>query len=119
MQAFGSQIGSEIKLQWVDLNLVSSYLNIDDLGIATCTGTTKQGSSDNTCKLVMNLQKQNEKKGWDTIATWSKDGTTRCIKETRKAVTKGTYRLTVIGKVYDSKGNFIESGSEISVNKTY
>jgi|GEM_PF-2192583 len=52
-------------------------------------------------------------------ATWTKEGTTKCVNTTYKTVSKGTYRLSITGKVYNSYGNFIESGTTNSISKMY
>jgi len=108
----------EISPSYVSLMGVSSYLDIDSLGIATCTAKVSQRLSDGSCEMIMKLQKLNSG-DWDTIATWSKEGTTACVSTKYRAVSSGTYRLYVIGKAYDSSGNFIESGTVYSINVTY
>lgn len=113
-----SNIDIEVTPQWVNLKSVSSYLEIDNLGIATCIGRVSHSSVGGTCKLIMNLQKFSNNQ-WNTIYTWTTVGDSYSYNEAYRAVTKGTYRLVVTGIVYDSNGNFIESGSATSINKKY
>jgi len=109
----------EITPMWINLMTLSASIKIDSLGIATCTSNMTQSLSDGTSKLIMNLQKLNSDNNWVTIATWTKEGSMKCINSTYRAVSKGTYRLSATGKVYDSSGNFIESGTTNSISKTY
>lgn len=116
--AYADKIDTEITPLWTNLNSVTSSLSIDSYGIATCDGTMVHNKSGGTCILVMNLQKYSNN-AWSTITTWTAEGNLSCYNEEYRAVTRGTYRLVVTGKVYDSYGNFIESGSATSISKTY
>lgn len=108
----------EISLRYVNLMTLGTAFTIDSLGIASCGGNMTQSLSDGSCKLIINLQKQTSS-GWDTIKTWTKEGIMKCINVQYRAVSSGTYRLYVIGKVYDSSGDFVESSTVYSPTKTY
>ncbi len=108
----------EISPRYISLMSIASGLDIDSLGIAECKANMSHRSSDGSCKLTMKLQKSNSS-SWSTIATWSKEGTYTCENSKLRAVSSGTYRLCVIGKVYDSSGNFVESETIYSPTKTY
>ncbi len=43
----------------------------------------------------------------------------KCANEQFRAVSKGTYRLSVTGKVYNSSGNLIETETINSISRTY
>nr|WP_312576498.1 hypothetical protein [Sedimentibacter sp.] len=109
----------DISPMWTNLITLGTTLSIDSSGQATCTGNMTQNLTDGTCILVMNLQKLDSNNSWNTIATWTKKGSTKCVNTTYKNISKGTYRLSLTGKVYNSYGNFIESGTINSINKTY
>lgn len=109
----------EISPMYINLKSLSASFDIDSLGITTCGGNLVQILSDGSCELIMNLQKLNSDKSWDTIATWTKEGTTKCSNVQYRAVSRGTYRLSVTGKIYNSSGTFIESGTAYSLTITY
>jgi len=120
LQATAAESGTiDISPMWTNLITLGTTLSIDSSGKATCTGNMTQNLSNGTCVLVMNLQKLDSNNTWYTIATWTKEGTTKCVNTTYKTVSKGTYRLSVTGKVYNSYGNFIESGTTNSISKIY
>ncbi|MGD9569516.1 MAG: hypothetical protein AB7V48_14595 [Sedimentibacter sp.] len=121
MQAYASdeKIAGEISPMYINLMSLSSYLDIDKLGIAACTANLTQSLSDGSCKLIMNLQKLDSDGKWSTIATWTKEGVMKCVNSQYRAVSRGKFRLSVTGEVYDSNGNFIESGVVNSITKTY
>ena len=89
---------------------ISAYLKINSSGTATCSSDMIQRLSDGSSELVMNLQKLNSGK-WTTIATWTNKGLIECSNIASKNVTKGTYRLSVTGKVYDNSRNFTETAT--------
>lgn len=94
-------------------------LEIDSLGIATCEGILTHRLYDGSCELTMKLQKLGTDKSWNTIATWSAEGTTKCSDYQYKAVSRGTYRVAVTAKVYNSSGSLVETQSVYSITDTY
>lgn len=120
-QAFAStqDVDSEISPMYIHLMTLSSSLDIDKLGIATCTAKLVQNLSDGSSELIMNLQKLNADNTWSSVHIWTKTGEKTCSDSQYKLVSKGTYRLFVTSKIYDSDGKFVESGTIYSINRTY
>lgn len=119
LAATNEKIPKEISPMYINLMSISAYMEIDESGLARCTSNLTQSLSDGTSELVMKLQKLNSYDRWETIATWTKEGTMKCTNVTYRQVTKGTYRLSTTGVVYDSSGSFIESDTVNSISKTY
>jgi hypothetical protein len=121
MQAYAAdeKPAGEISPMYINLMSLSSHLDIDKLGIAGCTANLTQSLSDGSCKLIMNLQKLDSDEKWSTIATWTKEGVMKCANVQYRAVSRGKFRLSVTGEIYDNNGNFIESGTVNSITKTY
>jgi len=111
--------GTIIRPMYTNILYLGATLEIDSLGIATCSGTITQNISEGSCELVMKMQKLDTDKSWDTIATWTKEGLGRSSDTQYRAVSRGTYRIYVTGKVYNSSGTLIETQTAYSVTKTY
>ena len=82
----------------------------ESTGIASCSGSI---TTRNTypVKVDVHLQMQ-ENTGWTTLKTWSSTGTLAATVAKAWAVYSGhNYRVLVVGFVYDSNGNIIESAS--------
>ncbi len=94
-------------------------LEIDSLGIATSEGILTHTLIDGSCELIMKLQKLDTDKSWVTVSTWTKEGTTKCADYQYRAVSRGTYRVTVTAKVYNSSGSLVETQSVYSITDTY
>lgn len=109
----------KISPMYIHLMTLSAYVEIDESGLARCTSNLTQGLSDGTSELIMKLQKLNSYDKWETIATWTKEGTMKCTNVTYRQVSEGTYRLSTTGVVYDKSGEFIESDTVNSISKTY
>lgn len=101
------------------INLSSASVSLDIPGnTAQCTGIAKSMVSTDTLKLYMYLQKQTSS-GWDTVASWSKQGVRIVILEkTKSGLSAGTYRVYLYVGVYDADGTFIESTVILSKLKT-
>lgn len=99
-----------IQPRWTYLDTVSAALDINWLGVASCSGQGFVRSS-NKIEVVVILQ-QYSNTGWVTLKSWSSTGTTSALASGQYAVAHGyTYRVNVFAYVYDSDGNIIESGS--------
>ena len=109
----------DISPMYINLMTLSAYMEIEESGLARCTSNLTQSLSDGSSELIMKLQKLNSYDRWETIATWTKEGTMKCTNVTYRQVSKGTYRLSTTGVVYNSSGEFIESGTVNSISKTY
>ena len=101
---------NEVQPRWTYLNSVSASLQIDGLGIATCSGQAMVTSS-NRITVYITLQQYTDS-GWVTLRSWSATGKTTTMAGGQYAVARGyTYRVNVFAYVYDSRGNIIETGS--------
>lgn len=110
---------SIITPMYVNIANFGASLDIDSFGLATCEGILTHRLYDGSCELTMKLQKLGTDKSWTTIATWSAEGTTKCSDYQYRQVSRGTYRVAVTGKVYDSLGNISETQSVYSIIVTY
>lgn len=99
-----------VQPRWTYLDTVTSYLNINYLGIATCEGSATAGALV-TVEVTVRLQ-QLKDTGWATIKTWTSTGTGTASASGNYAVYRGyTYRTSVTSYVYDANGNLIETGT--------
>ena len=99
-----------VQPRWTYLDSVSAVLQINGLGIATCSGQAAV-SSTNRIAVYVTLQQYTDS-GWVTIRSWSATGKTTTMAGGQYAVARGyTYRVNVFAYVYDSRGNIIETGS--------
>lgn len=90
-----------------------AYLEIANNGIATVQGQLNASDCDSV-GITVKLQ-QYTSGSWKTVSTWTATGSTRCSLEKSKAISSGyTYRVEVVGKVYDSSGKVLESHTEYS-----
>jgi 5-hydroxyisourate hydrolase-like protein (transthyretin family) len=108
----------DITPMWTYIMNISAYLKISSTGNATCSSDMLQRSSDNSSELVMKLQKLNSDK-WTTVATWTKKGSMESSNLAYKDVTKGTYRLSVTGNVYNDSGTLAETTTIYSTIETH
>jgi len=89
---------------------------------STCTtGVTWQlYNSTDKVYVTANLQKLSSNGTWTTIKTYTSDGKGVCYMSENMTVSRGTYRVTVSGSVYNSNGTFLERVSGlISDSKIY
>lgn len=100
-------------------NINSVYANIsinESTGIASCTGMI---SAKNFYPVSVSVRLQMLDNGdWKTLYTWSDSGTWSVTCDGYYAVRSGySYRVIVLGYVYDDAGNIIESGSAVQVRE--
>lgn len=96
--------------RWSYLNSVSANININSIGIATCSGRAT-ARENITVKVVVRLQQLTDS-GWSTIKSWTVTDTVSAYASGSYAVYSGyTYRTSVTGYVYDSNGNLLETGT--------
>lgn len=90
---------------------VQAILSINEsTGIASCSGSISARNS-YPVKVTVQLQRE-DTTGWTAVKTWSNTGTLATSVAKAWAVFSGyNYRVYVIGFVYDSNGNIIESAS--------
>ena len=99
-----------VQPRWTYLDSVSAVLQINGLGIASCSGQAAVNSS-NKISVYVTLQQYTDS-GWITIRSWSATGISATLASGQYAVARGyTYRVNVVAYVYDGRGNIIESGS--------
>ncbi|HKM00827.1 MAG TPA: hypothetical protein VJ083_02105 [Sedimentibacter sp.] len=110
---------SIIKPAYTYISSFGAALEINSIGVATCEGIMSHTLTDGTCELVIELKKLDSNKNWDTIATWTSTGLQKCADYRYRAVSRGTYRVYVTAKVYDSSGNLVESQLVHSITDTY
>ncbi|MEL7648744.1 MAG: hypothetical protein AAGU76_11660 [Sedimentibacter sp.] len=119
LAAINGDVASIITPMYTNIASIGASLEISSLGIATCEGILTHRLNDGSCELTMKLQKLNTDKSWSTIATWTAEGLTKCSNYQYRAVSRGTYRVAVTGKVYDSLRNLSETQSVYSIIVTY
>lgn len=101
---------NEVQPRWTYLNSVSAALDINFLGVASCSGQALVTSS-NRISVYVTLQQYTDS-GWVTIRSWSATGKTTTMASGQYAVARGyTYRVNTVVYVYDDRGNVIETGS--------
>lgn len=115
----GDMPTSIIRPAYMHISSFGAALEINSIGVATCEGIMSHGLTDGTCELIIELKKLNSDKSWDTIATWTSTGLQKCADYRYRAVSRGTYRVYVTAKVYDSSGKLVESQSVHSITDTY
>lgn len=99
-----------VQPRWTYLSSVSAALQINGLGIASCSGQALVTSS-NRIAVYVTLQQYTDS-GWVTLRSWSATGKTTTMAGGQYAVARGyTYRVNVTAYVYDGRGNVIETGS--------
>lgn len=104
-------VKDEIELQWQYVNTIQASLTIDEtLGIATCYGRI---TAKNTYPVKVEVRLQVYKNNtWTNLKTWTNTGTMNCSTTNQYAIARNyTYRVYVIGYVYNSSGIIIESAS--------
>ena len=110
LSAAAATLEDEIQPRWSYLNSVAADLDINWLGVATCTGSAVARDSV-TIELCIYLQ-QRTQSGWETLRTWTSTGEVSSGVQGQYAVYKGfTYRVIVSAVVYDIQGNILETGS--------
>ena len=99
-----------VQPRWTYLDFVSVVLDINALGVASCSGQAAVNST-NRIAVYVTLQ-QYTASGWVTIRSWSATGVGATQAAGQYAVARGyTYRVNAVAYVYDGRGNIIETGS--------
>ncbi len=107
---------SEIAPQNIAIAMTENNLILGSFGKLTCYGktTTRPGY---TVETIVELQQDNG--GWETIQTWSKKGGTIATVDEDYYVGRGTYRLKLTHKAYNSSGTLVESFNKYSKTVVY
>lgn len=95
-------------------------LGINSSGKAICIGDVTIYNNSYRTVLTVQLQKSTGS-NWSPIKTWTGSGigTTGVLIEEDYYVARGTYRVCVTSKVYDTSDKLLESQSLYSVTVTY
>jgi len=105
------------------IDLLSSGLSINSIGLATCTGVVTPSYNDTKATLNVELQKKVSNNVWSPEGgAWSGSGTGNnpIAVEGKKYVVHGTYRVLVTAKIYSSSsGALLETQSMYSPEVTY
>lgn len=104
-----ASVQNEIITNWSE-SLTGSSGNL------TCNGTTKVNSG-YSAGVTVELQKYTT--SWGTIKTWSASGGTKASVSEPYSVSRGSYRLKVTHKAYNSSGSLAESFVKYSNTVTY
>lgn len=115
----GDMPASVIRPAYMYISSFGAALEINSIGVATCEGIMSHILTDGSCELIIELKKLDSNKNWDTIATWTSTGLQKCADYRYRAVSRGTYRVYVTAKVYDSSGNLVETQSVHTITDTY
>lgn len=105
-------VKEEAGLLWNKIYNIYASISVNEtIGIVTCTGTV---TAKNTYPVKVYAQLQILENGsWRTLKSWTNTGTLSASVSNSYAVYSGyTYRVYVIGYVYDDSGNIVDSGSE-------
>lgn len=109
----------DIMLCYTYVDSIKASLNISS-GTATATGNVIPAGSMKS-SVTVRLQREGSSGNWSTISTWT--GTNEKGKSeaggTKSLVSGYNYRVYVTGKVYDSKGNVVETVNKYSTTKAY
>lgn len=103
------------------ITMLSGGLSIDSNGLATCSGLVIPSKSTTTTFLTVTLE-HSKNGSWVEIESWTNSGSgLASISLTGKRyVARGTYRVVVNAKVYDtSSGELLEDVSYTTSKKTY
>ena len=101
--------------------MLSGGLSIDSNGLATCSGLVIPSKSTTRTFLTVTLEKYNNG-SWAVIESWTNSGSgiASISKTGKQYVSRGTYRVVVNAKVYDtSSGELLEDVSYTTSKKTY
>lgn len=99
-----------VQPRWTYIRLMNANIDINWIGVASCSGEVNAYESMDV-KVLVRLQQLTDS-GWSTIKTWSVTGVGAARASGVYAVHSGyTYRVSVTGYVYDDNGNLLEAGS--------
>lgn len=118
MHAYAAIREPDVSPQYTHVQLLTSSITISD-GKAHSTGSMRPRSSHQTSITVKLQQKVDGK--WKTLQSWTGSSSSGvCSAGGSKSVEKGySHRTYVTGRVYDSRGNCLETASKASSSKYY
>lgn len=103
------------------ISTLSTGLSISASDIATASGRITPKQDDLKCTISVTIKKKNGS-NWSTYAgPWTGSGTgyNGASASGTKTLDPGTYKAVAVGKVYDSKGNLLESDTVESSERSY
>lgn len=103
------------------ISTLSAGLSISSSGTATATGSISPKESGLKTTVSVTLKKQNGS-SWSTYGgAWSNSGTgySGTSASGSKTLEAGTYKVVVVGKVYDANGNLLESDTVESPTRSF
>ena len=108
----------EVELYYTGTFSISACIAILPSGEAECWGSVDcyRGY---TADAVMRLQWKNENGVWIDWKSWDADGTVIDFYEVCSIPQGRTYRVRVVGVIYDTAGNWVETVSAISGSEYY
>ena len=110
-----------INARYSYITQLSGGLSIDSNGLANCTGSVKPSKSATSTDLKVTLEHYNNNE-WNEVTSWTNSGSGMAMltKSGKRYVDRGTYRVTVNVKVYDSSsGDLLEDETFITSEKIY
>lgn len=116
-----TQIGNgNISPMFVGISVMSTAIDIDWWGRASCSGTVTLSNDTYSVNLTVALQRYNGG-NWTTVTSWSQNGYGGDGTDMEKYyyVTSGTYRVASTARVYNANGTLIETQTIYSGSQTY
>ena len=101
---------TDVQPRYTEINAVSADLEINALGIASCSGQVTAKHL-NSVEVIVRLQKYTGT-SWTTLKTWTSTGTATAYASGKYAVNSGyKYRVSVTGYVYDTDDTILETAT--------
>ena len=109
-----------VKPMYIAIGVISAGLNINGMGLATCTGSVMPNNNTYTSYLTVSLQRSNGDGTWQQITSWSGSGVgyTGVTIAGYYYVGSGTYRVCSAAFVYSSQGVYLDSALAFSATVT-
>lgn len=114
----GTPVEEEVELYYTGTSLVSASIAILSSGEAECWGTVSCYPG-YTADAVMRLQWKNSNGVWIDWKSWDAEGSVIHFYEVCSIPQGRTYRVRVVGVIYDSKGNMVEIVDAVSGSEYY
>lgn len=112
----------EITPMYEEISALQANLSISS-GSASCSGRIRATDQTQSSKLSLSLQKRaSGSSTWTTVATWTDtaSGTSYAVVSKSISVSRGfSYRVRATGRVYNSNGTLLETGTKYSTTVSY
>lgn len=103
---------------WLSTSQVIHGVVIGSGGNSTVSVAFYTYSGTDRIEVTATLQKLNGS-SWSYVDDWSTSGTGAAYISESCTVSRGTYRVKTVGKVYDKNGKYIETVTVYSTSKSY